>query len=127
MIEWIKAHPTELGLILAAIPIIISFIAGAYSAVQYVIIRKAEMFQKRFENYHELINWLVHGRGQGAIKLDNQIACVYELRNFKTYKEVSIRILEGLKASWSNPPVGTPPADKRLLNEIDITLEELRK
>jgi hypothetical protein len=97
MIDWIKAHPTELGLILAAIPIIISFIVGAYSAVQYVIIRKAEMFQRRFENYHELINWLVHGRGQGIVKSDNQIACVYELRNFETYKEVSIRILEGLK------------------------------
>lgn len=124
MIEWIKTYPTELGLILAAIPIILSLIAGAYSAVQYVIIRKAEMYQKRFENYHELISWLVHGRVQGSIKLDNQIACVYELRNFKTYKEVSIRILEGLKDSWSNL---TPPADKRLLKEIDITLEELRK
>jgi hypothetical protein len=122
MIEWIKSHPTELGLILAAIPIIISFIAGAYAAVQYIIVRKAEMFQRRFENYHELISWLVHGRGQGGIKLDNQIACVYELRSFKTYKEVSIRILEGLKKTWSNVP-----ADKRLLDEIDITLEELRK
>ena len=121
MICWIKSHPTELGLILAAIPIIISLAAGAYSAVQYVIIRKAEMFQRRFENYHELINWLVHGRAQGGIKLDNQIACVYELRNFKTYKEVSIRILEGLKQNWSLA------ADKRLLDEIDITLKELRK
>jgi len=127
MIEWITTHPTELGLILAAVPIILSLIAGAYSAIQYVIIRKAEMYQKRFENYHELINWLVHGRVQGSIKLDNQIACVYELRNFKTYKEVSIRILEGLKDSWSNPPANTPPADKRLLKEIEITLEELRK
>ena len=127
MIEWIKTHPPELGLILAAIPIILSLLAGAYSAVQYVIIRKAEMNQKRFENYHELINWLVHGRGQGSIKLDNQIACLYELRKFKTYKEVSIRILEGLKNSWSNPPAKTPPADKRLLEEIDITLKELRK
>lgn len=122
MIEWIKVHPTEMGLILAGIPIIISLAVGAFSAVQYVIIRKAEMKQKRFENYHQLIHELVHGRlPDEAPRLDSQIACIYELRNFKTYKEVSIRILEGLKESWSKVP-----AYPRLEKEINLTLSALR-
>jgi hypothetical protein len=123
LVEWIKMHPTELGLILTTISIAAGFIVGSFSAVQYVIIRKAEMFQKRFENYHQLINWITSGRGQGDVKLDDQITCIYELKNFKTYKEVSIRILEGLKIDWSDC---NPPADKRLLNEVDITLNKLR-
>ena len=123
MIDWIKAHPMEMGLILAGIPIIISVVAGAFSSVQYVIIRRAEMRQKNFENYHQLIHELVHGRAQdGSTRLDSQIACIFELRNFKNYREVSIRILEGLKESWCKGPVYP-----RLGKDIDLTLAVLRE
>lgn len=122
MINWIVNHLGETGLMLAAIPIILSLGAMAFAAYQYIILRRSEVNQKRFENYHQLIDWLVSGRIQGNIKLDNQMACVYELRNFKTYKDVSMRILEGLKANWSKIPV-----DPRLLNEIDLTLKALQE
>ena len=38
-------------------------------------------------------------------------------RNFENYKEVSIRILEGLKETW-----GKQSVDPRLIKEIDIIL-----
>jgi hypothetical protein len=122
MINWIVNHLGETGLMLAAILIILSLGAMAFAAYQYIILRRSEVNQKRFENYHQLIDWLVSGRIQGNIKLDNQMACVYELRNFKTYKDVSMRILEGLKVNWSKIPV-----DPRLLNEIDLTLKALQE
>jgi len=122
MIKWVLSHLGEMGLMLAAIPIILSLGALAFAACQYIVLRRSEVIQKRFENYHQLIDWLVSGRIIGNIKLDNQMACVYELRNFKTYKNISIRILEGLKVNWSQIP-----ADPRLLNEIDLTLMALKK
>jgi len=120
-VEWIKCHLGETALILAGIPIIISLGVLAFSARKYVINRKNEIDQKRFENYHQLLDWLVVGRNVGHIMLDSQIGCVYELRNFENYKEVSIRILEGLKETW-----GKESVDPRLIKEIDITLKVLR-
>lgn len=122
--EWIKKYPAESALILAFITIILSLGVLAWSAFRYVSFRRAEMSQERFENYHKLIDWLVYGREEGVLKLDSQIACVYELRNFRTYKGVSIRILEGLKNSWSNGDGATK--NERILKEIDITLKHLK-
>lgn|GEM_PF-5837487 len=120
--SWNQINPIETGVVLAAIPIIVTLIVVSYSAVQYVIIRKTEMYQRRFENYYQLIDWLVVDREQGVIELDNKIACVYELRNYKSYKDVSIRILEGLREEWVKIP-----EDKRLIDELDLSINALRR
>ncbi|MFA6253565.1 MAG: hypothetical protein WC687_04870 [Patescibacteria group bacterium] len=77
---------------------------------------------KRFKTYHELIDWLVNEQIQPdrKIKLDRQIAIVYELRNFPNYFDVSKRILKGLHEQWKDE-------DKRILNEIQLTLSYMER
>lgn len=77
---------------------------------------------KRFNNYHRLIKELVDGETPDAIlRLDRQIAILFELRNYSSYYEVSERILIGLQeAGWNKH-------SERLAKEIDLTLEYIRK
>jgi len=58
--------------------------------------------------------------------LDRQLAVVFELRRFPEYFEPSLRILIGLREGWSE---SYGPADKRnrLLEEMDTTIEHIRK
>ncbi len=73
---------------------------------------------KRFNIYHKLIDELVNEQLQPdrKIKLDRQIAIIYELRNFSAYYPVSKRILIGLKSQegWMG--------NKRIIEEIDLAL-----
>ncbi|TSA30706.1 MAG: hypothetical protein D4R68_00295 [Ignavibacteriales bacterium] len=120
MIEWMQNHIAETTFIATVIPIVISMLVLAFSALKYVGNRKEELKQKQFENYHMILDWLVAGR-TGHLLLDSQIACIYELRNYKQYKDVSIRILEGQKNTLSGRP-----NTERLIKEIDIALNDLR-
>lgn len=72
---------------------------------------------KRFKTYHELIDELVNEQRNPdrVIKLDRQIAIVYELRNFSNYYPLSIRILNGLKNNWKEK--------QRIIKEIDLSLK----
>ncbi len=77
---------------------------------------------KRFNAYHELISRLVEGKvnSNKEIKLDCQIATVYELRNFPKYFNVSKRILKGLQKTWKT-------SDERLLSEIELTISYMER
>ena len=113
----------QIAVIVALIGTILPLIALIFSSWRYVLDRRSQLQQKRFENYHSLVSDLVEGRnGQQVPRLDSQIAVVYELRNYREYREVSIRILEGVKTFWSDKP-----KTARLIEEIDYTLERLRK
>lgn len=94
----------------------ISIIVGGFWAV---IKFREHIKDKRFKTYHELIDELVNEQRQAdrKIKLDRQIAIIYELRNFPRYFDVSIRILEGLKQDWDN---------ERILKEIELSLDYMR-
>ena len=107
----------------SAVPLLISLVV--YS-VLHIISYHGQVRQQRFLNYHKLVNWLVEGReDQDVMRLDSQIAVVYELRNYREYKEVSIRILEGLRERWSKR---SDVSDiDRLIKEIDYTLGDLQK
>jgi len=117
---YVKNHSGELALFATVIPITISFVVMAFTSYQYVVNRKNELRQQEFENFHNLINWLVNGR-DGKAFVDNQIACVYEITKYKKYKTVSKRILIGLKQSWQ----GKVNSD-RIITEIDIALKQLK-
>jgi hypothetical protein len=120
MIDWIKDNLEGITFVLTVVPIVLSMLALAFSALKYVFNHNKELKQKEFENYHMILDWLVAGR-DGHIRLDSQIACVYELRKYKQYRDVSIRILEGLKESWTGKPNTV-----RLVKEIDIVLKYLQ-
>jgi hypothetical protein len=96
------------------------------NSVRYTMARRNRVRQQRFLNYHKLVSWLVEGReDQEVIRLDSQIAVAYELRNYREYKEVSIRILEGLRERWAKR---SDILDiDGLIKEIGYTLKDLKK
>lgn len=91
---------------------ITTVIGGIWVFVKYL----ESLKDKRFKNYHELIDQLVNEQLQPdrAIKLDRQIAIVFELRQFPSYFPVSKRILTDLKNQWSN---------ERIKKEIELTIK----
>ena len=114
IIDWINTNSGWLGVLIALIPII-------WGALQYLSLKRSEIRQKEFENYHSLIKQLVEREDPNIpLKLDRQTAIVFELRNYKPYFEVSIRILTGLKEDWAE--YGPNNKRSRLMEEIDATI-----
>jgi hypothetical protein len=92
---------------------------------QFLSVRKRESRQKEFDQYHLLIERLVApSQARQGIFLDQQIAVVFELRNFPQYFELTERMLEGLETEW----VRTPGWENynRLIQEIGLTLRYIK-
>ena len=116
----------QIAVISALAVIIPSLIVLIVSSVKYTKARRNRLRQQRFINYHRLVSWLVEGREeQSIIRLDSQIAVAYELRNYREYKEVTIRILKGLRKYWTK--TSDKPDIDRLIEEIEYTLADLQK
>jgi hypothetical protein len=108
------------------IALAITVLTIAYSAYQYFSIKRAEERNRRFTTYHELIKNLVERENQQVpMKLDRQLAVVFELRNFPEYAEPTIRILEGVRAEWATL-YGPENKNRRLIGKIESTLFYLR-
>jgi len=117
--KWFNENGTALGIVLALIPII-------WAAIQYILIRRAEERRVRFTTFHNLIKQLVERESPNEPKhLDRQIAVIYELRNFKEYFPVTLRILKGLKSDWDS--YGPPEKRKRLIEEVDLTIKHIER
>lgn len=61
------------------------------------------------------------------MRLDRQVAVVFELRSLDAYHPVTLRILKGLKEDWSNAEYGPLQKRGRLLAEIDLAIEHISK
>jgi hypothetical protein len=117
--QWLTDNGTALGVIFALIPI-------AWAAIQYIIIKKAEDRRVRFTTFHNLIKLLVERENPNEpMRLDRQIAIIYELRDFKHYFPVTLRILKGLKSDWDS--YGPADKRKRLMDELDLAIEHIEK
>jgi len=106
---------------------LLSFIAititGAtllWQIVQFFVNKNTEAKSRQFEVYHRLIKELVEPNG--TILVDRQCAVVFKLRRFKHYRELSARILGGLREDWKDDPRFHP----RLKNEINLTLDDFK-
>ena len=100
--------------------------AGVFSVYQFLSVRKRESQQREFDQYHSLVEKLVSpGAGKPQLFMDQQIAVVFELRNFPRYFELTERMLEGLKRAWTRTPDWTNYA--RLIRETDLTLGYIKK
>ncbi len=99
------------------VTIILTVIAGFWAVLKF----REYLKDKRFKTYHELIDELVNEQLQPdrTIKLDRQIAIIFELRNFPSYYPVTTRILTDLKDEWKEQP--------RAIREIGITLDFISK
>ncbi len=71
---------------------------------------------QRFNTYHRIIKELVD---ESDPKRDRQSALIYELRNFPSYYEFTVRILKDIRASWFNEERKNDP----IIREIDLTLK----
>ena len=113
--EFIKNYGTQLS----AIGAMFAFIFAIY---KYHIERKTTLYWKEFDIFHKLIQGLVEpSTEKHSMYLDRQIAIIFELRNYKRYYPVSLRILKRLKISWNKPGF------MRLIEEIDITILHIEK
>ncbi|MBL7824156.1 MAG: hypothetical protein JNK69_12180 [Saprospiraceae bacterium] len=88
---------------------------------QFVIQKKLDEKDKRFRNFHKLIQDLVEAPTSGNIILDRQIAIVYELRNYPQYYELIDRLLTDLMQYWADTNKSDPYLH-RIQNEILLTL-----
>jgi hypothetical protein len=98
--------------------IVVVIFGGLWALVKF----REHIKDKRFKTYHQLIDWLVNEQTHAdrVIKLDRQIAVVYELRNFPKYFDVSIRILEGLLVEWKDN-------NTRIIEEIKLSLAYMKR
>ena len=116
---WLTDNGTALGAVLAVLPI-------AYAVIQFIVAKRAEAKRQRFETYHSLIKQLVERESPDQpMRLDRQVAVVYELRTFKHYYPVTLRILRGLKADWFGSGYGPPEKRLRLLTEVDLAIQHI--
>lgn len=107
----------NISIVVAIISMLIPILALAFSSIRYVNIKQNEQRQQRFENYHILIHKLVRAGSENR-GIESQQAIIFELRNYKEYKEVTARILTDLKEDWGNFP--------ELIKEIKLTLKCLQ-
>lgn len=119
MVGWtfLNNNAGALGLLIVVLPL-------AWSAWEYMRLKRRDLRQERFKTYHELIKLLVERESSDTPKmLDRQIAIVYELKNFKEYFPVSLRILKGLREEWKE--YGPKDKRERLLAEIDESISHI--
>lgn len=117
--NWIGQNATALGVLLAAGPVI-------WAIVQFILVRRAEEKKIRFETYHSLIKQLVEREEHGQPKmLDRQIAVIFELRSYKYYFPVTLRILRGLRESWKD--YGPEEKRARLMDELELAIKDIER
>jgi hypothetical protein len=112
--KWLNDNAGVIGVLFVVLPL-------AWSAWEYLRLKRREIQQHRFQTYHKLIQQLVEREDPNhPLKLDRQIAVVFELRNFKEYFPVTLRILKGLREDWEEHSAGDP--HNRLVHEIDLSI-----
>jgi len=117
--KWLNNNAGALGVALIVIPL-------AWSAYTYLSIKKQDLRERRFIAYHKLIQQLVEREDPNQpMRLDRQIAVIFELRNFKEYFPVTLRILRGLKESWAD--YGPKEKRNRLHEELDESISFIER
>ena len=98
MIRWIKGQIQNIKSASAFLGVVIPLCVIAFSAFQYVQTNDISAKQRKFENYHLIIERF-GGGNTGSIFVT--VANIYELRNYPEYREVSINILEDMQKNWA--------------------------
>ncbi|RTZ99250.1 MAG: hypothetical protein DSY90_01735 [Deltaproteobacteria bacterium] len=117
--KWANDNAGALGIVLVVIPL-------AWTVYTYLTIKKQDLKERRFIAYHKLIQQLVERENPDQpMRLDRQIAIVFELRNFEEYFDVTLRILRGLKESWAD--YGPKEKRNRLREELDESIRYIER
>lgn len=100
----------------------LAFLTACWAVWNYFSIKRAEEETRQFQAFHQMIKGLVQGDNEKIVPfVDQQLAVIYELRNFPQYYPVILRILERSKESWSGWWADT------LINEADLTIDYIRR
>ena len=114
ILSWISSNAAALG-------IVVVYLTALGSVIKYFLVRKSENRKHTFAAYHKIIGDLVDPE---TPRLDRQIASAYELRNFKDYYPVTMRILKNLKQVWAQ---NSKHDISKLIDEIDLTIAYIKK
>lgn len=119
IVTWLGSNAAGIGVVIAVLPIV-----GA--GIQFILSRRTEEKRRAFDTYHGLIKQLVESENpQTPMRLDRQIAVIFELRHFKLYYPVTLRIMRGLKNDWGHIELAANRT--RLMEEIDLTIAYIEK
>lgn len=110
---------------LEVLAILIAIFFGSFRIKQYNDIKKMELKQKRFENYHLLIDRLIAPQIEGRPSLDVQKSVCFEFRNYPEYKKVTKNILEHWKEKFLKDNKESEYIS--IIEIVDDTLEYLNK
>ncbi|MCH5508877.1 hypothetical protein B1F69_19320 [Pseudomonas syringae] len=96
--KFLSEHNGALGLIL-------SLATAAFALNHYFSIKRSEEQARKFANFHQLLQDLNEGKPKpngdvGGQYIDRQQAIIYELRSFKEYHPVIVRILNRAIVTW---------------------------
>ena len=106
------------------ISVITSIVAALWAMMRFFSSKKEERRWKEFEVYHELIKKLAQGGSE--TRLASQSAIVFELRYFKRYWMISLRILEDLYEKWNKDEEKKKTDGTQLLEEMQKTIVFLK-
>src|SRR6185312_16931279 len=119
MWQWLVTNGNALS---AIIPIALI----VWATIQFILAKRNKAKRALFKNYHSLIKQLVQPEKQSTgMYLDRQIAVIYELREYKHYYPVTLRILDHLKQIWSSSEFNSNSGLNPLLHEIDLTIKHI--
>ncbi len=123
MWDWVRQNLNEIGVSVTVLTFLLSVAVLAFSALRYVSVRRDELRNLRYEQYHALLLKVSRGTdGQGLLKLVSQRAFIYELRHFPEYSALTKRLLESLLSEWKEDP----EKSAKLTFEIQDTIKALK-
>ncbi len=105
MWDFVRQNLNEIGVAFTVLAFLLSIAVLAFSAYRYVTVRRDELRNQRYEQYHSLLMKASRGTDdQGPMKLVSQRAFIYELRHFPEYGALTKRLLESLLSDWKKDP-----------------------
>lgn len=123
-ITWVTTNRDFLYIIGKAIIVITAFFTVLLPFMQYLSSKGREQRQQNFVNFHDKIMKTISGHEREA-RHDEQLAVIFELRNYPEYFPVSKRILSGHKAELE--AAAKNETSKSLISEINETLEYMNQ
>lgn len=123
MWDLVRQNLNEIGVWVTVLTFLLSVAVLAFSALRYVTVRRDELRNLRYEQYHALLLKVSRGTDcQGLLKLVSQRAFIYELRHFPEYSALTKRLLESLLSEWKEDP----EKSAKLMFEIQETIRALK-
>ena len=125
MIEAIVNNKEFLAIIVSFLTIIVPFFAVLFPFLQYLSSKSEEQKQKNQETFHEkIMKKITNQNPEKKIGLEEQVAVIFDLRNYPQYYSVTKRMLRTCVVRWKQEREKNPHFDSLIL-EATETLKYL--